>query len=86
MPTTLMIEDLLDRIRGEYREMPGLRLSRDQAQRLWGMDPLTCEALLDALVTSHFLYRTHDGAFAMVQADSPAMPAGRQFAQARSAF
>ena len=29
--------DLLDRIRAEYREMPGLSLSHSQAARLWGL-------------------------------------------------
>jgi len=31
-------------------EMPGLRLNLPQAQRLWALDPLRCEAVLEALV------------------------------------
>ena len=48
---------------GEYIEMPGLRLTTAQAQRLWGLDRASCDALLDALVDAKFLFRTRDGAF-----------------------
>ena len=30
------------RLRGEYREMPGMRLTLDQAMRLWDIDRQTC--------------------------------------------
>ena len=43
--------ELLRRIRAEYLEMPGLRLTAPQAQCLFGLDPETCDAvstLLDA--------------------------------------
>jgi hypothetical protein len=56
-------EDLLRRIQGEYLEMPGLRLTPAQAQRLWGVDRATCDAVLDALVDRKFLFRRCDGAF-----------------------
>jgi DNA-binding IclR family transcriptional regulator len=54
---------LLTRIRGEYLEMPGLRLTPAQARRLWGLDVSECERLLDALVRARFLRRTPDGAY-----------------------
>ena len=54
---------LVARIRGEYREMPGLRLTFAQACRLWQMEPSVCEAVLQTLVTEQFLARTTDGAF-----------------------
>lgn len=57
------IGDLLQRIKSEYLEMPGLRLSPCQAHRLWGIDPNVCDALLAALVDAGFLDRTRDGAF-----------------------
>ncbi len=53
----------LQRIRGEYLEMPGLRLTPAQAQRLWNLDRPTCEELLGTLVKSRFLSRTRDGSF-----------------------
>ena len=57
------IDDALRRVKGEYLEMPGLRLTAAQAQRLWGLDSQACDALLGALVDINFLYRTRDGAF-----------------------
>ena len=41
---------LLQRIRAEYLEMPGLNLTAAQAQRLWGLDGATCDMVLAALV------------------------------------
>ena len=66
MTTTLHetgISGLLTRIRGEFLEMPGLRLTEAQARRLWGLDAASCGALLGALVDAQFLFRTRDGAF-----------------------
>ena len=56
-------EGVLRRIRGEYIEMPGLRLTTAQAQRLWGLDRAACDALMGALVDAKFLFRTPDGVF-----------------------
>ena len=55
--------EALRRVKGEYLEMPGLRLTIAQAQRLWGLDRAVCDALLGALVEAKFLLRTRDGAF-----------------------
>jgi hypothetical protein len=46
---------LLTRARGEYREMPGMRLTLDQAMRLWDLDRQTCQNLLNSLVAARFL-------------------------------
>jgi hypothetical protein len=54
-------ERLLDIVRGEYLEMPGLRLTRNQAQRLWALDPQTCTTLLATLEGTGFLRRTRGG-------------------------
>jgi hypothetical protein len=59
----MRIEDVLQRIQGEYAEMPGLRLTPAQAQRLWGLDRPTCDALLETLVHANFLSQTRDGSF-----------------------
>jgi hypothetical protein len=56
-------DEVMTRVRGEYREMPGLRLTLAQACRLWQVDALTCEAILRALVNEKFLHRTRDGAY-----------------------
>ena len=55
--------ELLARIRGEYREMPGLCLTLAQACRLWHLDASTCEMALQTLVGEQFLMRTKNGAF-----------------------
>ena len=55
--------DVMRRIHGEYREMPGLRLTAAQAQRLWNLDRDQCTAVLDALIEARLLHRTDDGAF-----------------------
>ncbi|HZT76771.1 MAG TPA: hypothetical protein VFA27_08940 [Vicinamibacterales bacterium] len=55
---------LSNRIRAEFLEMPGLRLTRDQVQRLCGVERALCQALLDALVEDHFLCVKPDGAYA----------------------
>jgi hypothetical protein len=57
------LELLIGRIRGEFREMPGLRLTIAQACRLWQVDPATCEAVLQTLLADHFLVRTANGSF-----------------------
>jgi hypothetical protein len=64
------IDDALRRVRGEYLEMPGLRLTPAQAQRLWGLDPESCQVLLGALVDAKFLYKTRDGAFSLNRPDT----------------
>lgn len=46
---------LIDRVVGEYREMPGLALTIDQARRLWGCDASTCQRIADMLVERHVL-------------------------------
>ena len=57
-------ELMLQRIYGEFLEMPGLRLTCDQAQRLWGLDARTCRELLAFLVEVKFLCHTPNGAYA----------------------
>jgi len=57
------IQDVVRRIRGEFLEMPGLRLTAQQARRLWRLDESACNAVLGALVDAQFLARTRDGAF-----------------------
>ncbi|HEX8029937.1 MAG TPA: hypothetical protein VF491_15800 [Vicinamibacterales bacterium] len=57
-------ELLLYRIRGEFLEMPGMRLTIEQASRLWQIDAATCTSALMRLVAEHFLTRTRHGAYA----------------------
>ena len=55
---------LLSRIRAEYLEMPGLRLTVPQATRLCGGEETSCQAVLDRLVEERFLCRRPDGTYA----------------------
>jgi hypothetical protein len=52
-------------IKAEYREMPGLHLTRDQIQRLWSLEPHVCDELVDALLAARFLRRTPRGAYVL---------------------
>ena len=70
-------DEVLRRVQGEFLEMPGLRLTQAQARRLWGLDAVSCEALLAALVEAKFLFRTRDGAFMRVEHATPAKAALR---------
>jgi hypothetical protein len=56
------IESIVRRVQSEFLEMPGLRLTNAQAQRLWGLDARTCSAVVDRLIACRFLFRTRDGA------------------------
>jgi hypothetical protein len=60
-------EEVLLRVKGEFLEMPGLRVTEAQARRLWGLDAASCQALLRELVHAKFLFRTRDGAFMRVE-------------------
>ncbi|MEO8677858.1 MAG: hypothetical protein ABI665_02350 [Vicinamibacterales bacterium] len=53
-------------IEAEYREMPGLSLTKSQMRRFWGLDEATCDRLVDALERERFLRRTHTNAYVMV--------------------
>jgi hypothetical protein len=54
---------IAERVRGEFREMPGLTLTLAQAGRLWSLDAATCIDVLSELVTNGFLCQRADGAF-----------------------
>lgn len=63
-------QNLLNRIRGEYLEMPGLRLTPAQAARLWALDLDRVSTLLAALVDAGFLVRARGDQYAR-RGDSP---------------
>jgi hypothetical protein len=50
-------------IRGEYREIPELRLTAAQARRLFNLAPELCNILLEQLVLEGFLWRSPDGKY-----------------------
>ena len=65
------VAQLLNRVKQEYLEMPGLVLTTPQASRLWGLDLGMCEALLSKLVQEEFLSQTRSGAYLRRGSESP---------------
>jgi hypothetical protein len=57
------IRPLLHRVRSEFLEMPGLRLTPAQAARLWSLDRSTSDRILDGLTSAGFLSRNRHGAY-----------------------
>lgn len=68
---------VLQRVYGEFLEMPGLRLTPGQAQRLWGLDEQTCLQLLEFLVDAKFLSRSAQGAYSRCTDGPPSLPRPR---------
>ena len=68
MYRTLHEDAVLRRVRSEFRDMPGMRLTLGQAMRLWDLDHPTCCAVLESLVASHFLRQDRSGRFTRAHA------------------
>jgi hypothetical protein len=60
-------EDWLRIVRGEFLEIPGLRLTRAQIEHLWGLNERVCAAVLGALLEQRFLRLTPESRY--VRAD-----------------
>jgi hypothetical protein len=58
---------LVDRVRGEFNEMPGLQLTVPQAARLLGIEQEACKLVIETLVASAFLRRTAAGPIVRVE-------------------
>jgi len=67
---------LIERIRAEYLEMPGLRVTLKQASRLWGADAAHCQSALDALVDAGFLLPRHGGLYVRAAEGKLRLPSG----------
>jgi hypothetical protein len=66
---SLPYRQAFERIRGEYREMPGMRLTLAQVERLSGVEISVCRLVLDDLVGTQFLSVRPDGSYARGTAD-----------------
>ena len=77
MSTSAPNEDIIRRICSEYNEMPGLRVTERQAQRLWGLDALTCHLALEYLIEAHFLCHTNGGQYARASEGAATFPSPR---------
>ena len=57
------VRDALLTIQLEYVEMPHLKLTAPQVQRLWSLPTDVCEAVLTLLIRKGFLTQTSDGVY-----------------------
>ena len=55
---------LLDRVAAEFREMPCLRLTAEQAERLFGLRPDVRQRVIGALIDRGLLRLDEDGRYA----------------------
>jgi hypothetical protein len=51
----MTVASVIDRVRAEFVEMPGLELTLPQAVRLWGLGADDCRHVLDSLADAGFL-------------------------------
>lgn len=51
----MTLASIVDRVRAEFVEMPGLELTLPQAVRLWGLGADDCRHVLDSLAEAGFL-------------------------------
>ena len=63
MEATPEVRNALLRIQTEYVEMPDLKLTARQAQRLWHLSHEVWETALAVLIGKQFLAQTRDGAY-----------------------
>lgn len=57
------IRTLIEQVKAEYAEMPGLSVTLPQAQRLWAVDRPTCEEAFSHLIARRVLRMTTKGRF-----------------------
>lgn len=63
MPPTPRAEAVGQKIRAEFLESQGLRLTPWQIQRLWNLDVEECRTVVRQLVDARFLREARDGTF-----------------------
>ena len=63
MHATPELRNALLRIQTEYVEMPDLKLTARQAQRLWNLSREVWETAVAVLIGKQFLVQTQDGAY-----------------------
>lgn len=71
MSTPTTIPNAVSRLKGMFLEIPGTRLSVDEASRLTGLERDTCVAVLAALEDARFLARVRHGLFIRRTSDAP---------------
>lgn len=71
---TFLDQRVLERLRAEYLEMPGMKLRIEQVQRLCGIEQTMCKLVLDALVKTSFLCLKSDGTYVRLTEGSSPRP------------
>ena len=61
--SSLPYREAFERIHAEFSEMPGMRLTPEQVERLSGVDRAVCQCVLDDLVRARFLSRLPNGSY-----------------------
>ena len=61
MERPMSVDLTAERVRAEFDEMPGMRLTVSQASRLFGLDPDVCLNVVEQLINSAYLRRTRNG-------------------------
>jgi hypothetical protein len=59
----LLYQLAFERIQSEFHEMPGMRLTPEQVERLSGVSRVTCKSVLDDLVRAGFLRHAANGSY-----------------------
>jgi hypothetical protein len=72
--TTFLDQRVLERIRAEYLEMPGMKLRIEQVTRLCGIEQTMCQLVLGALVKANFLCLKSDGTYVRLTEGSSSLP------------
>ena len=70
-PRPSEFEDQLRRVRQEYLDTPNLQLSPSGLQRLFGLRPVQCVEILEAMLEEDFLRRTSEGLFVRSRSAQP---------------
>ncbi len=63
MPLSTRLDDSLQLIRGEFREVPDLRITLEQAEGRWNLEPRDLELILETFVDVGFLRHSPDGSY-----------------------
>jgi hypothetical protein len=71
---TFIDQRVLARPRAEYLEMPGMKLTIEQVERLCGIEAAMCQLVLDALVKASFLCLKSDGTYVRLTEGSSPRP------------
>jgi len=72
------ISDAVDRLKGTFLEMPGTKLTVQQASRLCGLDTSACGIVLEVLRDAGFLTTRPDGTFMRAESEQPSREAPRR--------